>query len=87
MTEGDWKKEPDCVRPLHEEKLIESGGYTIAQWSPDENHRGGPTEVHLVIEIPDTGGVGVSMRIKTRRGADRLIETLTKHRDLVWPLQ
>lgn len=59
-------------------------GYRIAEWHPEPDGQGLPTQVHLVVDLPDDLGALVLV-FKARAAVDILIGALETHRDGVWP--
>lgn len=57
----------------------------IAQWMPDPDGRGQPTQVHLTIRVKGLEDMPFVMRFKGPGTITALIEQLTQHRDEVWP--
>lgn len=83
------RRESRRVRSIGEYQIpiVEAGGYTIAQWSPDEDHRGGPTQIHVMLDMSFAGPKAhLALRLKSREAVTTLIDVLTQHRDEVWPV-
>ena len=79
-------EERNTLRPCADEKIVESGGYSVCEWSPDEDHACGPTQVHVLLPIDGImEGAAIALRLKSRRAIQEMIDTLEKHRDSVWP--
>ena len=75
----------DKVRACKDERIVLAGGYTVIEWSPDEDHSGGPTQVHVLLPMDSImEGAAIALRLKSRRAIQELIDTLEKHRDSVW---
>lgn len=67
-------KEPDLVIELPE--------VMIADWSPAPEHDGEPTQVHLIIDLPDIATF--ITRFRSRAGLQRFIDDLSAARDRVF---
>ena len=79
-------KENSTLIPLKDQKIVDSGGYSIFEWSPDEDHACGPTQVHLMLPLDSIiKGASIALRLKSRRAIQELIDFLVKYRDSVWP--
>lgn len=73
-------------RNLVEFKWYEFAGYEVAQWTPLPGGMGKPEQVHLVLHMDNApDGVRFAMRLKSRRAAIELIDTIRAHADEVWP--
>lgn len=54
----------------------------IAEWSPAQDYDGNPTQVHIILELPEV--CTFITRFKSRKGLDNFIADLTAARDRVW---
>ena len=65
------------------------GGLSVCAWGPEEDGKGRPTQVHLVLNLgavfPELGDVNFVQRLKSGPGVDVLIRLLAQYRNEVWP--
>jgi hypothetical protein len=62
-------------------KLVDE--YEVVEWHPTPDGTGQPTQVHLLLELPQLGTAVV--RIKSAAALNQLCEVLQKHGRQVWP--
>jgi len=74
----------DSVIACASQALVPADGYSVVQWSPDDDHACGPTQVHLLLPLLDGEAVLV-LRMQSKRAIQELVDTLIEHRDEVWP--
>jgi hypothetical protein len=65
---------------------LEDSEIQIIEWCPGENATNPPEQVHVLIRLPFEN-MGFAIRLKTRAGAARFLNTLRKHINNVWPPQ
>lgn len=67
--------------------ILESNGYGVYEWTPEEDGRGKPEMVILALELGgEFDGAQIALRLKSRPEVNRLLVMLRRHRDGVWPL-
>lgn len=74
--------EPEPEKNLAAYDLFELDGYEVAEWTPLPDGKGKPQQVHFVLRC---GPAMFTLRMKSSRAVNELIETLATHRDGVWP--
>lgn len=73
----------DPVKNLDESPHLALDGYSIAEWGPERDGKGKPTQVHLVLEVKELG-VSFVIRFKSADAVDRHIAALLRHRSNVF---
>lgn len=58
-------------------------GYRIAEWHPEKDGAGKPTQVHLVMDIPEIGA-SIAVRFKSADAIDRHVAVMLRHRASVF---
>jgi len=64
---------------------IDDADIEIIEWCPGEGAVNPPEQVHIMVRLPGSP-LGFAIRLKTRAGAERFINTIRKHANNVWPV-
>lgn len=81
-------KEFNKPQNLKGQRVFPLEEYSVAEWCEQENGEGKPSQVHIVLPMPVPLREvleAFSIRLKSRRAIQELIDVLSKHRDSVWP--
>ena len=71
-------------RNLRDMKFAEIKGIDITQWHEQEDGKGKPSQVHMLLELHGIDAILV-MRFKGPVTITKVINGLIEHRDEVWP--
>ena len=61
-------------------QIVELEGIDIAQWHPEKDGKGKPTEVHMRLSVKEFPQFGFAVRFKGKRTLDAVISSLAMHR-------
>jgi hypothetical protein len=84
MTKRSLPPVTDLKENLAGSNVLPLDSYAVVEWHPAPDGQGKPTQVHLVLNIPDLP-VRFSLRLKSASAVDTLVGSLMRHRKSVWP--